>query len=103
MGLWDKIRSVFTAGEDAPPDVRRLDGSAQSALAVSLGGLARGERGWISFAQGRRLFSNKDEQYAFGDMDDEGKAALAAFVAAPSHKAKVDLMPVEGRIYLTRE
>src|SRR5438132_1147103 len=103
MSLWDKMRSVFTAQEPPPPDDRRLDGANQSRLAASLDALPRGERGWITFTQARQLFSVMDEQYAFGETDDEGKARLAAFVAAPGHKARVDFMPVESRIYFTRE
>jgi hypothetical protein len=103
MSLWDKMKAVFTAGETFAPDARRLDGSNPSALASSLGGLPQGERGWITFGQARLLFSTKDAQYAFGDMDNDGKAKLAAFVAAPGHRARVDFMPVEGRIYFTRE
>jgi hypothetical protein len=101
MGLWDKMRSVFAAQEPAPPDVRRLDGANQTRLAAALGSLPRGERGWITFAQARALFSVMDEQYAFGDADDDGKARLAAF--AQAQRARVDFMPVEGRIYFTRE
>jgi len=44
-----------------------------------------------------------DDQYAFGEMDDEGKSNLGAFAAQSEHRSSVDIMPVEGRIYFTRK
>jgi hypothetical protein len=43
-----------------------------------------------------------DDQYAFGELDDQGKANLTAFAARSEHRASFDFMPVEGRIYFTR-
>jgi hypothetical protein len=43
-----------------------------------------------------------DDQYAFGEMDDAGKSNLGAFAAQSEHRSSVDIMPVEGRVYFTR-
>jgi hypothetical protein len=42
-----------------------------------------------------------DDQYAFGEMDDQGKSALASFAA--EHKSDFQFMPVEGRLYFIRK
>ena len=42
-----------------------------------------------------------NDQYAFGEMDEVGKTSLAAFAAESDHRSAVDLMPVEGRVYLS--
>jgi hypothetical protein len=49
------------------------------------------------------LFSTMDDQYAFGEMDEQGKASLAAFAAQSEHRSTVDFMPTEGRVYFTRK
>jgi hypothetical protein len=48
------------------------------------------------------LFSRFDDQYAFGDSDEPGKAAIAAFAAQAGHRSTYDFMPVEDRVYFTR-
>ena len=40
---------------------------------------------------------------AFGEMDEIGRAKLAAFAAQSEHLCNFDLMPVEGRVYFTRK
>jgi hypothetical protein len=50
--------------------------------------------------EGRRLFSSMEEQYAFGEMDEQGKTNLAGF--GLRNRSDYDIMPVEGRIYFTR-
>jgi hypothetical protein len=42
-----------------------------------------------------------DEQYAFGEMDDDGKRRLASFTT--EHSSDADLMPVEARVYFARK
>ena len=49
-----------------------------------------------------RLFSSVDEEYAFGEMDDNGKRQLDQFTADMTHRCTVDFMPREGRVYFTR-
>jgi hypothetical protein len=44
-----------------------------------------------------------DDQYAFGEMDEIGRANLVAFAAQSEHRSTFDLMPVEGRVYFTRK
>lgn len=50
--------------------------------------------------EARQLFSAADDQYAFGEMDEQGKTRLADF--ADRNGASFDIMPIEGRIYFTR-
>jgi hypothetical protein len=76
----------------------KLDASSKASLAEAIGALAPGQRGWISMNEAASLFSAKDAQYAFGEMDDDGKRNLASFAAnKPRHR--YDFMPAEGRLY----
>jgi hypothetical protein len=103
MGLWKTIKSLFASGGSAPPDAPRLEAGSESELSLSLRALPDGERGWITLAEARYLFSHMDDQYAFGEMDDVGKSKLGAFAAQSEHRSSVDIMPVEGRVYFTRK
>jgi len=60
-----------------------------------------GERGWITLAEAARLFSTEEKGYAFGDMDEAGKSALATFAAA--QRSFPEYMPTEGRVCFTRK
>ena len=68
MGLWQTIKSFFSSGGTAPPDAPRLEAGNESELSASLRALPDGERGCITFAEARYLFSHMDDQYAFGEM-----------------------------------
>jgi hypothetical protein len=103
MGLWQTIKSLFSSGGSAPADAPRLRAGNESELSVSLRALPDGERGWITLAEARNLFSQMDDQYAFGEMDDVGKSNLGTFAAQSEHRSSVDIMPVEGRVYFTRK
>jgi hypothetical protein len=72
----------------------------QRARARSNEWLRPGERVWITFEEGRALFSAMDDQYAFGELDEPGKLNLGTFAA--NHRADPDFGPIEGRIYFTR-
>jgi hypothetical protein len=100
-----KVRSweAFGRGTSTPPDARRLNAVDELGLSASLRTLHVGERGWITPSEARDLFSTMDDQYAFGEMDEQGKASLAAFAAQSEHRSTVDLRPVEGRVYFTRK
>jgi hypothetical protein len=97
MGL---IRWLFGADAAAPSDATKLEGTSEVSLARSLSALPPDERGWITFAEARTLFSTKDAQYAFGEMDDEGKRNIETFAAR--HQSVIDFMPIEGRVYFVR-
>ena len=103
MRLWDTLKSIFGSGSAIPADARRLHASSLPALSSSLETLHDGEQGWISFAEARALFSSMDDQYAFGEMDEQGRANLASFAAEPGHRFTFDFMPAEGRLYFTRQ
>ena len=94
------IGKLFGTG-DNPPDAPKLDGPTEAALARSLSALPPGGRGWIMFAEARSLFSTKGEQYAFGEMDDDGRKNIETF--ATQHWAVVNFMPAEARVYFVRD
>ena len=83
-----------------PADERQLAGGSEGALGASLQKLPSGERGWILMAQAAALFSNEEGQYAFGELDDDGKTRLAQFAA--QYRSTPDFRPTEGRIYFKK-
>jgi hypothetical protein len=103
MALWNGIRRLFAPRAPAPPDARKLDGTSAAALAHALRLLPSEERGWITFAEARSLFSRMSGEYAFGEMDEEGKSSLASFAAESEHRSRVEFMPMEGRVYFVRK
>jgi hypothetical protein len=103
MDMWKTIKSLLGSGGRDPPDARRLSAGSEAALSASLRALPVGERGWIPLSDARALFSHMDDQYAFGEMDEEGKAKIASFAAQIEHRSDFSFMPVEGRVYFTRK
>jgi len=95
------IRWLFGAGTAASPDAMKLDGTTEAALARSLSALPPEERGWITFAEARILFSTKGAQYAFGETDEDGRRNIDSFAA--QHRSVINFMPAEGRVYFVRE
>jgi hypothetical protein len=79
----------------------KLDGTTEVALARSLSALPSDERGWIAFAEARILFSTKGAQYAFGETDQDGRRNIESFAA--QHRAIINFMPVEERVYFVRD
>ena len=98
MGI---IRWLFGADAAAPFDAMKLDGTSEASLARSLSALPPDERGWITFAEARTLFSTKDAQYAFGETDDDGKRNIETFAA--QHQSVINFMPIEERVYFLRD
>jgi hypothetical protein len=94
------IRKLFGTG-DSPPDATKLDGTIEAALARSLSVLPPDERGWITFAEARKLFSTERAEYAFGELDQDGKKNIEAFAA--QNKSTINFMPVEERVYFVRD
>jgi hypothetical protein len=99
MRIIDRLKSVF-ASEAEPASPAKLDARSVTGLSEALARVSPGERAWISMDEGRRLFSAMEEQYAFGEMDEQGKTNLAGF--GLRNRSGYDIMPVEGRIYFTR-
>jgi hypothetical protein len=96
------MRWLFEADAAAPSsDAMKLDGTTEATLARSLSALPPDERGWITFAEARLLFSTKDAQYAFGETDDDGRRKIESFAA--QHQSVINFMPVEGRVYFVRD
>jgi hypothetical protein len=58
--------------------------------------------GWITLPEAKRMFSPVSDAYAFGEIDEIGKANLAAF-AADHGALQFELMPIEGRLYFMRK
>jgi hypothetical protein len=98
MGI---IRWLFGADAAAPPDAMKLDGTNTATLARSLSALPPDERGWITFAEARILFSIKGAQYAFGETDEDGRKNIESFAA--QHQSVINFMPAEGRVYFVRD
>ena len=84
-----------------PSPSRRLDASSETALAASIHDLRLEESGWIILKEAKDLFSEMDDQYAFGEMDDQGKRKIESFAA--HQKSDVEFMPTEDRVYFTRK
>jgi hypothetical protein len=99
MGIMNLAGWLFGADAAAPPDAIKLDGTTEATLARSLSALPPDERGWITFAEARMLFSNKGAQYAFGETDQEGRRNIESFAA--QHRSVINFMPVEGRVYFS--
>ena len=79
----------------------KLDGTTDATLARSLSALPPDERGWITFAEARILFSTKGAPYAFGETDRDGRKNIESFAA--QHRSVINFMPVEGRVYFVRD
>jgi hypothetical protein len=101
MTISKLFKSIFAPSSAEPRAPARLDAGSEPALSRSLAALPTGHEGWITMQEARQLFSPMDDQYAFGEMDDKGKANLANF--GVRHGSNFDIMPVEGRIYFTRK
>jgi len=92
---------LFGADAAAPPDATKLDSATEAMLVRSLSALPPDERGWITFAEARILFSTKGAQYAFGETDQDGRRKIESFAA--QHRSVINFMPVEGRVYFARD
>jgi hypothetical protein len=103
MGWLVQLKSLFSLGTVQPPASRRLDGRSKMLLAASIKMLPFEEPGWITMKQARNLFSLKDGEYAFGEMDEAGKRNLAAFAAELTPGYLFEFMPVEDRVYFIRK
>ena len=99
MGIMSLIEKLYELV--APPKTMKLDGTTEATLARSLSALSPGERGWITFAEARILFSTKAAQYAFGETDQNGRRNIESFAA--QHRSVINFMPVEGRVYFIRD
>jgi hypothetical protein len=82
------IGKLFGADAAAPSDAMKLDGTSEATLARSLSALSPDERGWITFAEARTLFSGKDAQYAFGELDQDSRKAIESFAA--QHRSAIN-------------
>jgi hypothetical protein len=100
MGIMGLIRWLFGADDAAPSDAMKLDGATEATLARSLSALPPDERGWITFAEARILFSTEGAQYAFGETDRDGRRNIESFAA--QQRSIINFMPVEGRVYFVR-
>jgi hypothetical protein len=98
--MWHLLQKLFSSAGALPVDLRQLPSISEQALSSSLQNLPLGERGWIRLAEAAHLFSRKGPDYAFGDIDDEGKMRLAEFAA--NCRCEFQFMPTEGRVYFRR-
>jgi hypothetical protein len=100
MGVLDRLKAFFRLNS-LPPAPRRLDGRSRVLLAASFNMLLDEEPGWITMMEAATLFSPQREAYAFGELDEVGKANLASFASASG--VHFEFMPVEGRLYFIRK
>jgi hypothetical protein len=100
MGLGDAIKKILGTSDATPADVRQLSAGTEDALGSSLQKLPSGERGWITMTQAAALFSHEEEQYAFCELDEDGKTRLAQFAA--QYRSMPDFRPTEGRVYFKK-
>jgi hypothetical protein len=101
MGLGDTLKKMFGTSSGATlADERQLAGESEAALGASLQKLPSGERGWITMAQAAALFSHQEAQYAFGELDEDGKTKLPQFAA--QYRSTPDFRPAEGRMYFKK-
>jgi hypothetical protein len=101
MGPLEFLKAWFRS-PTPPPGPRRLDGRSKALLAASLKFLRDEEPGWIALQEAKTLFSPVSDAYAFGEIDETGKANLAAF-AADHGGLQFEFMPIEGRLYFMRK
>jgi hypothetical protein len=100
MSLLGRLKLLFSRGSIQPRSSRRLDGRSKALLTASIKGLLPcDEPGWITMKEAKALFSPKDDEYAFGEMDEVGKGNLAAFAAGATPPCLFEFMPVENRVY----
>jgi hypothetical protein len=57
-----------------------------------LSALPPSERGWITSAEARVLFSTEGTEYAFGETDRVGRRNIETFAA--QHRSVVNFMPI---------
>jgi len=100
MSIFDTLKSIFAGAAADAPSPPRLDSTSEAALSQSLARLSSTGPGWITMQEARRLFSPMDDQYAFGETDDQGRDNLARF--GKQNDVRFDFMPTEGRIYFSR-
>ena len=78
---------------------RRLDASSKTTLASAISQLPPEDRGWITLEEAGTLFSTMPSQYAFGEMDDDGKQNLERF--ARDVAREFEFWPNENRLCFT--
>jgi hypothetical protein len=101
VGLGDLIKNIFGGSTNlTPADECQLAGASEAVLGASLQKLPSGERGWITMAQAAALFSHAEGQYAFGELDEDGKTRLAQFAA--QYRSMPDFL-AHGRAHVFQE
>jgi hypothetical protein len=90
---------MVKSGSGWMPPTHRLDATNKTTLAASINKLLPGDRGWITFEDASRLFSNMQPEYAFGEMDDDGKQNLEKFARDVSRE--FEFWPSEQRLYFS--
>jgi hypothetical protein len=100
MSLRDRVARALGERGAAPALPLQLAAGSVESLAAAIGRLRPREEGWIALSNAQRLFSAMEPRYAFGEMDDAGRARIAAF--AERAGASFSIKPVEWRVYFTR-
>ena len=100
MSIIDWLSKILGSPRATPADIQRLSAGSERDLSSSLQGLPRDGRGWITLSEATRLFSNQQSEYAFGEMDEEGKLRIGQF--ASERECDLQFMPAEGRLYFVK-
>ena len=100
MSVVDWLNKILGSPGATPADIRRLSAASERDLSSSLLGFPRGGRGWIMLSEATRLFSNQQSEYAFGEMDEDGKLRISEF--ASQCGCDYQFMPAEGRVYFVK-
>jgi hypothetical protein len=100
MGMWNRFTSLLlTRSSDAAPLEPRLSARNESELSASIRELQPGARGWITHKKAGSLFSLMGNEYAFGKLDEQGRAKLGAFAAQDQLRCEFTLTHAEKRVY----
>lgn len=101
MSLWHRITSLFRGSPGSSLETR-LSARNKADLSASIERLDPGSRGWITRNKAGSFFSAMGNEFAFGEMDDKGRAKLASFSAQDRHRSESTFVPAEGRVYFKK-
>ena len=88
--LCDVVPNSFTHGSSDQLTTLVRDWAEVVAFFVFACRLHFGQRGWITLDEAASLFSPMDDQFAFGELDDEGKRIFAEFALMPTAFAIIE-------------
>jgi hypothetical protein len=89
MTWWRWLISLFHARhQEAGVGDIRLNAVSEAALGLSLRQLSPGQRGWITIAEARQLFSSERDGHGLTEWDEPGIHAVNEFAAQKRSTAR---------------